>query len=379
MLAHCVHHLVAALLTPLLPFIRDEFALDYTQAGVLISAFTISYGISQVPAGWLADRLGARLVLVFGVSGVAVAGLLVGLSNTYIMMVIFLVLMGVMGGGYHPAASPLISASVEPKKRGRILGLHQIGGGASFFLSPLIAIAIASALGWRGSYITLAIPTFIFGIVFYIFLRRSKYAGQTRQNKADRCDEMPAEPGHLRRMVAFLILVVALQSFFTSITSFIPFFLVDEFNTSKETAAVMLSLSFSGGLLAGPLGGYLSDRLGRVPIVLIVSIIACPVIFLLNYVSLGWSLSVILILLGMSMFITMPISEAYIISQTSECNRSTILGIYYFGSRGGSGVLTPLLGYLIDQSSFRIGFTITSVALFIIVIGCSIFLWRSRE
>ena len=379
MLAHFGHHLVAALLTPLLPFIRDEFALDYTQSGVLVAAFTISYGISQVPAGWLADRLDARLLLVLGVSGVAVAGFLVGLSNTYIMMAIFLVLMGVMGGGYHPAASPLISASVEPKNRGRVLGLHQIGGVASFFLSPLIAVAIASVFGWRGSYIALAIPTFIFGVVFYIILSRSKYAGQTGQAKVDGRTEMPTEQGRLRRMVAFLILVIALQSLFTSITSFIPFFLVDEFNASKDTAAIMLSLAYSGGLWAGPLGGYLSDRLGRVPIVLIVSTIACPVIFLLSYVSLGWSISVILILLGAAMFITMPISEAYIISQTSERNRSTTLGIYYFGSRGGPGVLTPLLGYLIDQSSFRTSFTIASVALFIIVIGCSIFLWRSRE
>ena len=378
-MAHFGHHLVAALLTPLLPFIRDEFALDYTQAGILVSVFTISYGISQVPAGWLADRIGARLLLMLGISGAAVAGFLVGISNTYIMLAIFLGLMGVMGGGYHPTASPLISASVEPKYRGRALGFHQIGGVASFFLAPLLAVAIASVFGWRGSYIALAIPTIIFGIIFYIFLSRSKHAGQTGQDKVDKSTEMPAKPGRLRRLVAFLILVIALQSFFTSVTSFVPFFVVDEFNASKETAAVMLSLAYSGGLWAGPLGGYLSDRLGRVPVVLVVSLMAVPVIFLLNYVSLGWSISVVLILLGMAMFITMPISEAYIISQTSERNRSTILGIYYLGSRGGPGVLTPLLGYLIDQSSFRTSFTIVSVVLFIVVIGCSIFLWRSKE
>ncbi|MEE8318066.1 MAG: MFS transporter, partial [Dehalococcoidales bacterium] len=118
MLAHTGHHLVSALLTPLLPFIRDELVLDYTQAGVLFSAFNISYGLSQLPAGWFADRFGPRLTLTIGVVGVAAAGLLAGLSTTYLMLAGVLVLMGLAGGGYHPSAAPLVSASVEPKNRG---------------------------------------------------------------------------------------------------------------------------------------------------------------------------------------------------------------------------------------------------------------------
>ncbi|MCH8950275.1 MAG: MFS transporter [Chloroflexi bacterium] len=143
-LAHFGHHLIAALLSPLLPFIRDDFALDYTQAGWLVSAWMVSYGISQLPGGWLVDRIGSLTVIVIGVSGVALSGLLVGLSPTYIMMGVFLVILGITGGGYHPALIPLISASVDSEKRGRALGLHQIGGTASFFLAPLIAVAIAA-------------------------------------------------------------------------------------------------------------------------------------------------------------------------------------------------------------------------------------------
>ena len=55
MLAHFSHHLINALLQPLLPFIRDDFGLGYVQTGFIFSAFTLAYGVSQVPAGWLAD------------------------------------------------------------------------------------------------------------------------------------------------------------------------------------------------------------------------------------------------------------------------------------------------------------------------------------
>jgi len=146
-LAHFGHHVIASLLVPLLPFIRDEFALDYTQAAWMVSAFLLTYGVSQLPAGWLADRIGPRKLITVGISGVGLAGLLVGLSPTYVMLIVFLVLLGVMGGGYHPAASPLVSESVEPERRGRALGIHQIGGTFSFFLTPLIAVGIAAALG----------------------------------------------------------------------------------------------------------------------------------------------------------------------------------------------------------------------------------------
>jgi len=113
MLAHFSHHVLTAIPIPLLPMIRRSFALDYTQSGLAISAFTLSYGIAQLPAGWLADRVGPRLLITIGISGVALSGLLVGLSQTYIMMTVFLVLMGLAGGGYHPAASPLILSLIH--------------------------------------------------------------------------------------------------------------------------------------------------------------------------------------------------------------------------------------------------------------------------
>ncbi|MFC1988382.1 MFS transporter, partial [Chloroflexota bacterium] len=90
-LAHFSHHLIAALLQPLLPLIRDDFALDYTQASWVVSAFTLAYGISQLPAGWLTDRLGARAMIAIGITGAAICGLVVGLSPSYTLMVVFLV------------------------------------------------------------------------------------------------------------------------------------------------------------------------------------------------------------------------------------------------------------------------------------------------
>ncbi|MBA7668651.1 hypothetical protein ES703_76766 [subsurface metagenome] len=129
----------------------------------------------------------------------------------------------------------------------------------------------------------------------------------------------------------------------------------------------------------GPLGGYISDRLGRVPVLLAVNIIVGPVIYLLNLVPYGWGISALLLTMGISLNVRMPVSEAYIINQTSARNRSKLLGIYYSASQGGIGVITPVLGYLIDRFGFYTGFTAVGATLVAVTLICSIFLWGSRD
>jgi len=282
MLAHFSHHLINALLQPLLPFIRDDFGINYTQAGWIVSAFTLPYGISQLPAGWLADHIGSRTLLLIGTTGVAACGLLIGFSPNYSVMVVFLVLLGILGGGYHPAASPLVSASVEEKNRGRALGFHQIGGTGSFFLSPVIAVGVAGVFGgWRASFIILAIFTIIFSTFFYIRLGRRLSASRLEHSGTNIQTGSVPESGSIKRLVAFIILGVTLQVSIFSATSFVPLYAVDQFGTGEGIGAALLSVSHFSGLWAGPVGGYISDRVGKIPVMLTVCFLAGPVIFLL--------------------------------------------------------------------------------------------------
>ncbi len=364
---------------PLLPFIRDEFNLDYTQAGVVIAAFSLAYGISQLPAGWLADRIGPRTLVTIGIAGVAIAGVLVGLSQTYIMLLVFLVLMGILGGGYHPASAPLVSASVEPKNRGWALGLHLIGGNASFFVAPLIAAATAATWGWRSPFIIVAIPTFILGIFFYIYTRQLTNTTNTSHSLNNSHNRTRPAQQNLRQLASVMTLSIFNFSIIVSIISFIPLFMVDQLGFSREAAAALISVYYSVGLWASPLGGYLSDRLGRLSVILSAAFITGPSVYMLNLVPPGLGVVAVLIIIGMSHFIIMPVAEAYIIGRTSERNRSSILGIYYFGSMGGIGVITPLIGYLIDKSGFYLSFTVTAVALVVVTLVCSILLKGSHN
>lgn len=378
-LAHFAHHLVTALPVPLLPFIRDEFALDYTQAGVVIMAFNLAYGISQLPSGWLADRIGPRILLTIGTVGVALAGLMVGLSQTYVMAIVFLALMGVVGGGYHPSAAPLVSRAVEPKNQGRALGFHQMGGSGSFFLAPLISAGIAAAWGWRAPFIWLAIPTALFGITFYILLGRHSEINRLPKATPEYQDKTQSLSNYLPRLAPFMVLSVFTQAINFSIIAFIPLFMVDHFGVAEAAAAASISIIHSAGLWASPLGGHISDRLGKVRVVLVTCLITGALLCLLNVVPYGLGIGALLLMIGIVMYIRMPSSESYIISQTPEHRRSTVLGIYYFSNMEAGGILTPVIGSCIDRFGFYSSFTGAGIATVMVTLVCAAFLWRTHD
>ena len=378
-LAHFSHHFTAAIFQPLSPFIRDEFSLNYEQFGWMLSGFNIAYGVSHLPAGWLTDRLGPRIMILLGISGVALFAILAGLAPSYIIMFTFMILLGVMGGGYHPAASPLIAASVDKQYQGRVLGLHQIGGTASFFLTPLIAAGIFQFLSWRGTIISMAVPAFIFGIVLFVILSRRGYAPKIARVTAESQPETGETYGKVRRLIPFITLSMMIQVLIMGVVSYIALFAVDNLGASEDTGALLFSTFHFAGLWAGPVGGYLSDRLGTVPVMLTVSLIAGPALYLLNFTSLSWSVWGILLILGVCMYIAMPVTESHIITHAPPHHRSTVLGVYYAVSRGGIGLSLPVMGFLADSYGFATTFTVAGGIMLGVAIICSAFLWRKRD
>jgi len=376
--AHFVHHILIALPAPLLPLIRDEFKLSYTKAALIQSSFSWTYGTAQIPAGFLADRIGPRILLIIGICGVAAGGILVGLSRTYVMMLAFLVVMGVLGGGYHPAAAPLVSAA-SGKNRGRALGFHEMGASASFLVTPLIATAIASVGGWRSAFIVLAIPTMIFGVFLIKLTRQPKKPVVTGDMEGIVPEVRPASKGRNRRLVAFLLLSVLTGGIVSSVFAFITLYAVDNFGASVTSAASLLVLANAAGIWVSPLGGYLSDRLGRVPLVVAACLTSAVVVYMLNWAPYYWGIALLSFMQGMAGYARMPVSEAYIIGQTTERNRSLVYGIYYFSMTESSALLAPLVGYLLDNYGFSFCFTWAAVAVVVVTLILAPLVKESRD
>jgi MFS family permease len=254
-----------------------------------------------------------------------------------------------------------------------------VGGSTSYFLAPLIAAGIAAAWGWRGPFITLAIVSISFGIVLHIMLGKHMPSQKAATEYTGVSSETTPAPGHRRRLITVVVLSSFTQALLMSIVSFVPLFLVDIYHTGKEMAAASVSLVYGMGLWAGPFGGYLSDRFGRVAIITAMCLAGSAAIYLFNVLPYGFGTAAILVIIGITMYFNTTAAQAYIADQTTARYRSTVLGFYFFGNMEGTGILTPILGYLIDHFGFHTSFTVSSVAIVSALIVCSAILWLSRR
>jgi MFS family permease len=379
-MAHFAHHLLTALPGPLLPAIRSEFHLNYTQASLVTTAFALAGGAAQLPSGWVADRFSPFLLIGIGTIGVAVGGIFVGLSQTYIMLLVFLVLMGLATGGYHPASTPLILASVKPEQRGRALGLHLVGGNSSFFVAPILAAPILAAWGWRAPFLVMAAPTAIFGIIFYLYITRRSGRSHYETAKHRIASDKPPQPGYKRRLTAYLIQMVLAGGAGMTVNAFLSLYIVDKLGATNVQETALMALLFLPGIFGAPvIGGYLSDKFGSVKVVIATGLISGLVIFGVKSFPLGFGFYAMLLIMGMNMAIRMPVTEVFIMNQTPAKHRSTIFGVYYFTMQYTGAIFAPLMGKLIERYSFSTMFTFSGVAVTSIALVTSVLIWDAKD
>ncbi|MHB8104865.1 MAG: MFS transporter [Dehalococcoidales bacterium] len=376
--AHATHHLLTALPSAMQGYWQDDFNLNKSQLGGITSAFALASGLAQLPTGWLADRLGPTILITIGVLGVGIGGLLIGLSQSYVMLMVFMVFMGLMAGGYHPASTPLISMTVPQDQRGRALGFHLIGGNTSFFLAPLIAAAVAGVWGWRSSFLILSVPTIALGVVFYIYLKKKYPKSHVEAMKRRQMAENPPQPGYKRRLIAFLVMMVIGGGAGATINSFLVVYMKNQLGASNEVATMSMSIVFSSGLWAGPIGGWISDRIGTTKVIIVSGIVGGLLLFALKSVELGWGLWIVLWLMGVVQAMRFPVTEVFIMNQSPARHRSAIYGVYYSTMQYTGAIFAPIIGNFIDIYGFGPMFTFSAWAVTAVAVITSVFIWDAK-
>jgi FSR family fosmidomycin resistance protein-like MFS transporter len=386
-MAHFGHHLLTALPQPLLPAIRSAFGLSIPQSAWVTTTFALAGGAGQLPSGWLADRISPAIMIAIGTVGVAIGGILVGLSQTYAMLLVFLALMGLMTGGYHPSSTPLILSSVEPEKRGRALGLHLLGGNSSFFVSPIIAGVIMGFVGnrwpaweWKTPFFVMAVPTAIFGIVFYAYLTRHGGMAHVQRARQRAAEEKPPQPGYKRRLIAYLVMMILAGGAGMSINAFLSLYMVDVLKVTEARAATLMSINFLPGVFGGTiLGGWISDRIGTVRVIIVTSIISGLLIFGIRSAALGFGFYTLLFVMGLNMAIRMPVTEVFIMGQTPARYRATIYGVYYFTMQYTGAIFAPIMGTLIEKYTYGTMFFYSAITVTAVSVITSFFIADAKN
>jgi MFS family permease len=151
--AHFVSHYYILLLPPLFGFVRAEYGVSYTELGLALTVFNVVSAALQTPAGFLVDRLGARILLIGGLLLGAFAFAVAGLVHSFWVFVAMFGLAGLANTVYHPADYAILSAQVAPGRISHAFSIHTFAGMLGSAFAPFSLLAMQSQWGWRGAFI----------------------------------------------------------------------------------------------------------------------------------------------------------------------------------------------------------------------------------
>lgn len=355
--AHFVSHYYILLLAPLLPFVRADYGVTYTEISLALAVFNTVSALLQAPAGFLVDKIGARTPLIGGLLLGAAAFLAVGLFNSYWMLVAMFAIAGIGNAVYHPADYALLAQHVPAERMGPAFSFHTFAGMAGSALAPPTLLIMQSVWGWRGAFIGASILGFAVAMAL-IAIRDQAEARAVPRTKSDDVGvggwRLLVSPAILLNLIFFVLLAVISGGIYNYSVVALGALYATPVATANAALTAYLVLS-SVGVLAG---GLLVARTTRHGLVAGLGLFAIALFTaLIAEVDLG-SLWLIAAMTAAGFFsgVIMPSRDMIVREITPPGSFGKVFGFITTGFNIG-GIIAPLIfGAIMDRGSPRLVF-----------------------
>ncbi len=344
-----MHDGCSDLLYILFPLWAKEFSLSFAQVGLLRSAYSGALALFQVPAGFLAERLGEPRVLAAGTFLTAVGFFCVGAAAGFVPLLASLVIAGLGSGTQHPLSSSLVSRAYEEGRRRVAIGTFNFSGDLGKVTWPAAGALVASWANWR--WAAQGIGTIMLAAAACILFLLPMVSGGLAAPPTPAAPGRPAGGWGIRDAKGFALLSAihgidngSRTVFFT----YLPFLLLGK-GARMELMGLALGLTFAGGAAGKFLCGLLSERVGVIRtvlvteaatglgILLLLTLPATPALFLLP-------------VLGVALNGTSSVLYGTVPELVEPERRSRVYGLFYTIGIGAGALSPPLFGVLSDAA-----------------------------
>jgi len=343
---HLLNDLIQSLLPALYPLLKQNFALDFGQIGLITLTFQLTASLLQPFVGIYTDRHPLPWSLAVGMGFTLSGLLLLANASTFPMLLCAAALIGSGSSVFHPESSR-IARMASGGRHGFAQSVFQVGGNVGSAAGPLLAAFVVMPRGQHAiAWFALA------ALVGIVLLARigawygAHVAAHRAVARAQRAHALP------RRTIAWTLLVLGVLIFskyfyMASIGSYYTFYLMQKFQLSAGDAQLHL-FAFLGAVAAGTLaGGPIGDRIGRRYVIWGSILGVLPFTLLLPHANLFWT-TVLTIVIGL--ILASAFSAIIVYAQELVPGRTGVVAGLFFGFAFGMGGLgAALLGQLADH------------------------------
>jgi MFS transporter, FSR family, fosmidomycin resistance protein len=377
-LAHGTSHFFHMLLPPLFPTFANEFGLNYSQLGLLVTVFFIISGVGQALAGFLVDRVGARPVLFAALACFAAAALTAASAHSYAGLVAAAALAGLGNSPFHPADFTILNKRVSAPRLGHAFSVHGISGNLGWALAPVFLISVASLGGsWRIAYLCAALLPL--AVLALLVLQRDRI--DDRQGAwAHHSSTSAAGSEHPMAFLRLPSVWLCFSFFFwsTAALSAIQSFAGPALASMHGLPLSATAFVVTGYMLCGAMGtiagGFLVSRVRHLErtIGVAMAAAACLLALVASGVLPAMAAGVAVVLAGFGTGLAGPSRDMLIKRAAPPGATGRVYGTVYSGLDIGFALAAPVFGFLLDRGQPHHVFLGAAVALLMGVASASL-------
>ncbi len=342
---HATTHAFSAAFYLLLPYVAQDLHLTFSQVGLLISVRQFMSIVVNLPAGMIVDTLGKRRLLMGLALGLAVGPyLIVAATTRYPVLLLSMALIGVGVFLWHPAAITSIS-DMYPNRRGFGLAIHEVGANLGDTLAPLGTGVLLGYLVWR-QLLTVSV---VVGLAFALLILRFVASAGRRRAEPTGGFSFRAYAEGIRALTSNVsLLILAAVSGVRSLTqqglnTFLPLYLARDLKMPAALLGAYLTMVQASGMIATPLAGTLSDRLGPKRVATAGMVATSLALVAFAGFRRGAAFVTALAFLGFFLYSMRPAIFRWAIGLTPRQYEGTAVGIL-FTSQALFSTIMPLIG-----------------------------------
>lgn len=255
-----VSGLTIRLAEPLLPKVAHDFGVSVAAASVLITAFTLAYGLFQLVHGPLGDRIGKLRAIVSALIASAVASAACAFAPSLEVLAMLRFVNGMTAGAVIPLAFAFIGDNVPYEHRQMVLGQFISGMLLGQIFGPLLGGVLSDFTGWR---VTFVVPAMSFLLIGALLYRQVSRSAQPERARASSPRMHVGTLLHVRRVRVILAAVAAEGFLFFGAFGYLGAYLRHDFDLSYTGIGLVLASFGLGGLAYSLMVRSLVRRLGQ--------------------------------------------------------------------------------------------------------------------